>query len=479
MDAVRRRDFMAMTGGLGFAGLLSSALGAPAAARPNLLFVFADQWRAQAAGYAGDPNLMGKTPHLDRLAGESVNLVNAVSNMPVCTPYRASLMTGQYAQTHGLFLNDAPLNPELMTIGKVYRQAGYETGYVGKWHLDGHGRTAFIPEERRHGFDYWKVLECSHKYSQSPYYEGDDPEKKWWKGYDAFAQTRDVRDVLSERARDGKAFALFLSWGPPHNPYRFAPEKFAAMFSPQSVQLRPNVPAAAADRARRDLAGYYAHIAALDQCLGDLMATLDETGLRDNTLLVFTSDHGNMLGSQRANGKQVPFDESIRVPFLVRWPKAFGEAGRRLDMPFGAPDIMPTLLGLSGLEVPGTVEGTDYSDVLRGRAAPENDAVVIECMAPFGEWHRGRGGREYRGVRTRRYTYVRDLTGPWLLFDNQKDPYQQTNLAGRPESALLQEKLDRLLMQKLQMRGDVFLTAEEYIRQWGYQVDRNGTIPLD
>ncbi len=464
-----------MAGGVAFAAMLSRSRGGAEHRMPNLVFVFADQWRAQATGYAGDPNLRGKTPNLDRLAKESVNLVNAVSTTPVCTPYRASLLTGQYPLTHGLFMNDVPLNSELTTIAKVYKAAGYDTGYVGKWHIDGQGRSAYIPEERRQGFDYWKVLECTHNYNASAYYAGNDPVKKQWKGYDAIAQTRDVQRYISDHAQGSKPFIAFLSWGSPHNPYQTAPEKYREQFLPDDIQLRPNVPVADAAKARKELAGYYAHIAALDQCLGDLMATLEEAGLRDNTILVFTSDHGDMLRSQGLNRKQKPYDESVRVPFLVRYPDRC--AGRKIDMPIGTPDIMPTLLGLSGIKVPDSVEGRDYSRVLTGEAAPDNDAELIECPAPFGEWHRGNGGREYRGIRTRRHTYVRDLDGPWLLFDNKKDPHQMQNLVDSPEAAPVLKKLEAMLSAKLAERADEFRPGEEYIKQWGYKVDERGTIP--
>ena len=129
---------------------------------PNIVYVFADQWRAQATGYAGDPNLKGLTPNLDRLAAEGVNFTHAVSTCPVCTPYRASMLTGQYPLTNGLFLNDLSLNPDAVSIGKVLKGVGYNTAYVGKWHVDGKGRGSYIPKERRQGFDYWKVLECTH-----------------------------------------------------------------------------------------------------------------------------------------------------------------------------------------------------------------------------------------------------------------------------------------------------------------------------
>ena len=471
-----RRDFLKGVGLTFGAALLSRTAHAGGVKRPNVVYVFADQWRAQATGYAGDPNLKGKTPNLDQLAEEGINLVNAVSTVPVCTPYRASLMTGQYPLTHGLFLNDAPLNPNATTIGKVYKAAGYDTGYVGKWHIDGHGRSEFIPEERRQGFDYWKVLECTHNYNKSAYYADNDPEKKMWEGYDAFAQTQDVKQYIAAHASDEKPFAVFLSWGPPHTPYQSAPKKYRDLFPADAIELRANVPESKAKKARKDLAGYYAHIAALDYCLGAVLDTIDEAGIRDNTVFVFTSDHGDMLGSQGMRFKQRPYDESVRVPFLVRYPEWCGQAGREIDMPIGTPDIMPTLLGLSGIDVPETVEGTDYSCVLTGEAPPDNEGALIESISPFADWKRPTG-REYRGIRTRRCTYVRDLNGPWLLFDNQADPYQMKNLAQSPEQESLRKKLDAQLMNRLKARGDEFLPGGAYIKKWGYSVTEKGTIP--
>lgn len=229
--------------------------------KPNIVIILADQWRAQATGYAGDPNLQGKTPNLDQLQRQSIDFTNAVSGMPVCTPFRASLLTGQYAQTHGLFLNDLQLPDSAVTMAEILDRAGYATGFIGKWHLDGHGRRAPIPQERHQGFDYWKVLECTHNYNESYYYEGDKQLVQKWEDYDAFAQARDAQAYITEQAKSEKPFALILSWGPPHNPYQSAPESFRAMFDADSIQLRPNV---TNPKYKKDLAGYYAHIAALD-----------------------------------------------------------------------------------------------------------------------------------------------------------------------------------------------------------------------
>src|SRR5580765_1164650 len=213
---------------------LSVCLGAPAT-KPNILLVIADQWRAQAFGFAGDTNV--KTPNLDRLANESVRFINAVAGMPVCCPTRASILTGQRPLTTGVFLNDVQLDPNAVTLAKVLSQQGYDTGYIGKWHLNGDGRSRFIPRERRQGFDYWKALECTHDYNHS-YYYADGPEKLVWNGYDAIAETQDAEKYIRDYAKSGKPFLLCLAWGPPHDPYQAAPERYRAMYEPEKIKVQ-------------------------------------------------------------------------------------------------------------------------------------------------------------------------------------------------------------------------------------------------
>ncbi|HWN94722.1 MAG TPA: sulfatase [Methylomirabilota bacterium] len=442
--------------------------------KPNILFVIADQWRAQAFGFAGDPNV--KTPHLDRFERQCVNFTQAVAGMPVCSPTRASLLTGQRPQTHGIFLNDVPLRTNAVTLPKELKAAGYDTGCIGKWHIDGHGsRSAFIPRERRQGFDYWKVLECTHAYNNSPYY-ADGPEKLQWAGYDAIAQTRDAQAYLRDRAKSGRPFLLWMAWGPPHNPYETAPPKYRAMYAPEKIQFHPNVPKAAQPQARKELAGYYAHCTALDDSFADLLRTLDETGLATNTIVVFTSDHGDMLWSQDQQRKQRPWEESARVPMLFRLPASLGIEPQRLAATINTEDVMPTLLSLCGQAIPKTVEGLDFTGAMRGGADPSGGATIVRCISPFGEFIRGRGGREYRAVRTVQHTYVRALDGPWLFYDNLADPYQLTNLVGQPAHAKLQAELEALLQKKLAAQGDGFRPGSEYISKWGYKVDTNGTV---
>ena len=441
---------------------------------PNVIFVFADQWRAQEVGYAG--NAQVKTPNLDKLAGEAVIFRNAISNIPVSSPARASLMTGQYPLTHGVFYNDKPLATDATCIAEVYKENGYHTGYIGKWHINGGGierRNEPVPKERRQGFDFWKVHECTHDYNNSVYFDEENVEHKW-EGYDAIAQTEEAIDYIKEHKDN--PFVLFLSWGPPHEPYGTAPERFKQLYRDVDIKLRPNVPDSMKAATTEWLRGYYAHIAALDYCIGELQAAIREAGIEENTIFVFTSDHGDMLGSHGLEKKQKPWEESIAVPFLLKYPKKL-KAGEMKKV-FSFPDIMPTLLGLSNLEIPETVEGVDYSGELLGTENLEIDGAYITCPVPFHQWSYKNGGREYRGIRTERYTYVKDLNGPWLLYDNLNDPYQMNNLCNDPQYATLQADLEKKLHKLLRQRGDEFLEGNEYMKAWNYTWDMDDSVKI-
>lgn len=457
------------------AGLLT-VLGASASEprRPNIVILLADQWRATATGYAGDPNV--KTPNLDRLAKQSVNFRNAVSVLPVCTPQRAALMTGRFPTSTGMFLNDLSLPESELCMAEIFSAAGYATAYIGKWHLDGRGRDSFIPPERRQGWAYWKAAECDHNYNRSHYYTGDSDQKQFWDGYDAFAQTKDAQQYLRDRAPTNAPFVLLVAYGGPHFPHATAPAEYRAMYPLEKIKLRPNVPAALQAKAREEVQGYYAHCTAVDKCVGDVLATLDETGLAENTIVLFTSDHGEMMGSHGVSPrkKQVPWTEAANVPFLLRDPVLKKSPGRIVQTPLTTPDILPTLLGLAGVAAPKSIEGEDLSKLIRGGSEAEDRAALYMNVAPFGM---GEFGREYRAIRTSRYTYVRGIDGPWLLFDDQKDPDQLDNLIAKPESATLQKELDARLQTALKKVGDDFRPAKSYLQEWGYTVSPQGEIP--
>lgn len=442
--------------------------------KPNVVFVFADQWRAQATGYAGNTDVL--TPNLDKLATEGVNFTNAVSTCPVCTPYRSMLLTGQYVLKNCMFMNDVLLDPEAESFGKEFKKNGYNTAYIGKWHLDGNGRSNLIPKDRRQGWEYWKVLECTHNYNSSKYW-GNDDKIHTWEGYDAEAQTKDAIAYIQEHAKKDEPFCLMLSWGPPHAPYQTAPEEFRKMYENVDVKLRPNVPAELADKTKEIIRGYYAHCSALDSYIKQLQDAIKENNIEENTIFVFTSDHGDMLNSHGQMKKQRINTESASVPFIIKYPALLGKTGKQSDFLINTMDILPTMLGMSGLEVPDMFDGEDLTKVLTGDEQDTRQAALVSCVQPFGQWSRAAGGKEYRGLITKTHTYAQDLNGEWLLFDNEKDPYQLKNLIEDPAFKGLRENLETILAEELVRLDDDFRSGPAYLEKCDIEVDKGGTVP--
>jgi arylsulfatase A-like enzyme len=425
--------------------------------RPNIVLIVVDEWRAQAFGHAGDAN--AHTPALDRLAAESLVFDQAVSGHSVCCPARASFMTGQYPLRHGVFINDVQLETEDTTLAEAFVKGGYSTAYIGKWHLYGspegcfERREQFVPPEARLGFQYWKAGECTHDYNHSAYFDQDDPSVRYWPGYDAYSQTEDAIHVLGQE-RDQPLF-LMLSFGPPHFPLGSAPSAHQQAYSEREIGLRPNVPVWAREQASEDLRGYYAHIAAIDECVGRIMTAAADS----NTVVVFTSDHGDMLWSQGLEYKLVPWEESVRVPLFIRIP---GRAPEHRQALFNSPDLMPTMLGLAGIEVPAAVQGVDLLKEEGPASAFLNAPVAFSSL-------RRCGFDGYRGVRTHRYTYVRTTRGPWLLYDNLEDPHQLVNRLHDPAYASVRAELEGELRGWLDRLGDEFLEGSEYVRRAGLE----------
>ncbi|MEP1955978.1 MAG: sulfatase [Algoriphagus sp.] len=447
--------------------------------KPNVIIILADQWRAQEVGYMGNTQI--KTPNLDKLASQSLIFENSITTMAVCAPWRASFLTGQYPLTHGVFYNDKPLPNEALTMAEIYKDQGYATGYIGKWHLNGHERGEHpfsardlpVPKDRRQGFDYWKVREVTHNYNNSFYFDENDV-KHTWEGYDVFPQTDSAISFIQKNKEN--PFVLMLSYGPPHDPYFSAPQEYQDMYDASTLEVRPNVPLAYQDSARKVLAGYYAHATAIDFAIGNLLKGLEEAGVADNTILVFTSEHGDMLMSKGVLKKQRPYDEAIKVPMLIRYPAKFGTKSRHIIDPIGTPDLLPTLLGLSAIASPESIEGKDFSGELLAGKDLGNEATLIMLPVPFHEWKFSNGGREFRGIRTKRYTYVKDLKGPWLLYDNEIDPFQENNLVNNPAVQDLQSQLETMLMKKLEATKDTFLPADEYMTRYNYLYDMQDSV---
>ncbi len=437
--------------------------------KPNIVYILTDQWRAQALGYAGDPNV--KTPRLDEFAKESVNFKNAVSVAPVCTPHRAALMTGRFPTTTGMILNDLYLPSEELCMAEIFKAQGYNTAHIGgKWHLDGHGRLNNVEPERRQGFDFWMGNECSHSYNNELYYENDDPQVKYFKGYSPYAIANAANDYMASNAESDKPFLLFISIGTPHFPHHSAPKAFKEMYPKEDLILAPNVPKNKEKKTREELQGYYGHCTATDKAIGNILDKMKELELMENTIFVFTSDHGEMMGShdRRPFRKQIGWDESIKVPFLISYPSIGKNKGAVVNAPINTPDILPSLLGLAKLNIPETIEGEDISELIKNPDPNADRTALVMGVAPFGG---NAKDAVYRLIRTKQYTYERTSEGASKLFDNIKDPYQMENLVGNPEYSDLQQTLDTKLNKKLETIGDDFKPRDYYIKKWNYVLD--------
>jgi arylsulfatase A-like enzyme len=441
---------------------------------PNLVFVFADQMRGMSMGCAGDPNVL--TPNMDKMAEEGVRFSHAYANNPVCTPSRACMLTGRHSISNRTVTNDLPMPENEITFGEILKQAGYRTGYVGKWHLDGIPRSKFTPPGAcRHGFDYWAVWNCSHDYFNGKVY-CDTPEPVQLSGYEPEAQTDLALKFLHENADE--PLCLFLSWGPPHDPYHQVPEKYRQLYDPERLELPPNVPETpdfsqaplgrmdSESGMRRTIADYYAAITALDEQLGRILSTIDELNIAENTIVVFTSDHGDMLFSQGSFKKQQPYEESINIPLITRWNGKIPK-GIVSDTLFSTVDFLPTLLSAMNIEQPKDVEGIDLSYALRGEKGKDPDSVFLMDLVPMDEGIR-LGISEWRGVRTKRHTYARWIDGrDWVLFDNDLDPYQLKNLIDDPDAISIKQAMEVELQKQMDQIGDKGLDWQNLLKTLG------------
>lgn len=414
--------------------------------RPNIVLILPDQLRGQALGCMGDPDV--RTPHLDRLAGEGILFRNTFANTPVCCPARAILLTGQYPHKNGMIANDLRLRESAVTLPEILAAAGYRTGFVGKWHLDGGPRLpGFIPPgPRRQGFEFWAANECSHTHF-APVYFRDPPEPIRESRFEPEVWTGRAIEFLRE-ARGGPFF-LEVAMGPPHDPYG-APAPYMERYDPARIAVRPNWVEGVAGAGRKELAAYAAAITAVDEQVGRLLQALRDLKLEEDTIVLFTSDHGDMLGSHGQRLKRKPWEESIRVPGILRYPRRV-KAGRRLDALLSHVDVAPTLLALCGIAVPPAMQGSDLSPVVLGQADQGPDSVYFQIFVPFA----GDGTpHPWRGVRTADAMYARARSGPWVLYDLAHDPYEQTNLAADPAHAALRARMDGKLAGWMTRTGD-------------------------
>lgn len=441
--------------------------------KPNVILCLCDQLRAFELGCYG--NRFIQTPNIDALAENGVRFEVACSNNPVCSPSRSSLLTGQYSRTCTGRMTNHDVNPPPMdrpmltdpTVAECFQATGYHTALIGKWHIHPHPNIV--------GFDYALYPHFRHRNTGQTYY-GNDGEGFCIEGFAPDYESRQVAKYL--QMHKDEPFFLHYNISPPHMPLDDAPEKYKTMYSPMEVPLRKNVRMGgklAHDEnwfktymwdflfythhlpytetlpegfdIRQLTALYYGLTSWVDDLVDALMKNLETYGLLDNTLVIFTSDHGDNLGSHHQFNKQRLIEESIRIPMILHSRSMLDPSVQDKQIA-SIVDVMPTLLGLTGQEVPDSVQGQDLSPVVLGK-----EDTVGENMA-FIENHFGE-----IGMRTPSHLYGLEtnmeqrnqppyevLSGEHLLYDISADPFQLHNLAFNDSMAALKEEMRHRLV---------------------------------
>lgn len=441
--------------------IIGAALAAPilpvsSQVPPNLVFIMADQYRGDALGCVGKEPV--KTPCLDKLASEGILLTNAISSYPVSSPARAMLMTGMYPLHNKVVGNcnsqtapyDVELPQEARCWSDVLKEMNYQTGYIGKWHLDSphkpyvdtynnRGKVAWnewCPPERRHGFDHW-IAYGTYDYHLKPmYWDTTAPRdsfyyvNQWGPAYEADKAI----EYIQAQKENKQPFALVVSMNPPHTGYELVPDNYKTMYRDLNVEAlcanRPDIPAKGTemgDYFRDNIRNYYACVTGVDENVGRIVDELKRNGLFKNTIIVFTSDHGICMGAHNHAGKDIFYEESMRIPMIISWPeKIQPRKDEHLMIAFA--DLYPSLLSMMGFrkEIPETVQTFDLSREILGESRRE--VVQPYYFVQFNNHATG-----YRGLRTATHTFVvhaqNGIIDETVLFDRTKDPYQINNIA--------------------------------------------------
>ena len=436
--------------------------------RPNVLILFSDQQRWDTLGANGSP--MDLTPNLDRLARQGTRFLLPITNQPVCAPARACLLTGQYATTHGVWRNGFGLQGTEQTLASCFGGAGYQTGYVGKWHLaPREAGPGTVPERHRGGFrDFWEaanVLEFTSQPFETVMFDGQGQEVRP-PGYRVDACTDRLLAGIRQFASQDAPFFAMVSYLEPHHQNdvdRYVPpegyaERYADPFVPQDLRPLPGA-------WQTHLPGYYGCIRRLDENVGRIMATLEELGIADNTIVAYTADHGCHFRTRNQEYKRSCHDASLRIP-LVMWGPGFN--GRQVvPEPVGLVNLAPTLLDAAGLPVPETMQARSMLPLVRREAADWQEETFVQISE----------STTGRAIRSERWTYAvaapegtsrtpaSDEYVETHLYDNFADPFQHVNLLGRERYRDVAAAQRARLTERMQQAGESLPT----IRPWAGQ----------
>ena len=491
-NRLNRRDFLRLSGhaaatflsGSGLAGSLNLVFaGASPRAfcesrnggkKPNIVLIVADDWAHMDLGIAGHPLL--KTPNLDRLGAEGVRFTRAFTPNPICTPSRAALLTGQDCWTNGCYFFGMPIRPESKHFAQLLSWAGYETFYTGKWHNDA------LPSQR--GFTAGKYIggggpgPGGHFKPRVRDFGGGN--RRQIERFDSELFTDAAVQFIDSRQPDDKPFLSFVSYMTPHDPWT-PPGKYATMYKPQAIELPPNFMARPMNGAEpfkyytdwhgnnlrdekqmvpfpRTPAGarsvrsrYYGTITHDDEQIGRILDKLDDKQLTEDTLVIFLADHGISLGAHGISGKQTMYEEGIRLPLVMRYPRLKRGSAENPNL-VSLIDIFPTICEAAGITIPDSIEGKSLLGPYQGkerwhgpskagthREGP-GTAGIQRIFASFVSPTRHR--LNIRCIRTERYKLIHHLTTDEVeLYDLEKDPYELNNLARQKRFSELKKRL--------------------------------------
>ena len=425
--------------------------------RANLIYIYVDQMRGSAMGFLGKEPVI--TPNIDKFASESVVLTDAASNYPVCVPHRTILMSGKYSHSNGVITNcfsdGLEMDNNLVWWTDVLSGNSFDVAYYGKWHISKHieeyqgeklegPSCGWLPPARRHGISHFKIHTGNNHMNNNYVSSEKGPQDvelrdQWTVEHETDLAIDYIKNSDGKLRDSSKPFSLILSFNPPHAPYGPVPEKYKAIYQNPVEEYCENIenlsPAGTkfGDTYRKNIRDYYAAISGIDDNLGRLFTFLEESGNADNTIIVFTADHGDNLGRHDCwDPKNTPYEEAMQVPFIIRWPAKIKP--RQDDLLLSSADIYPTLLTMLGVgdKLPKGLEGTDLSETILTGNGPRPTSQLYLHIPTFDH----RYGR--RGVRTHRYTFMLDRG--WhtkdapkdlsiVLYDRKNDPYQTRNVA--------------------------------------------------
>ncbi len=421
---------------------------------PNVVVFYTDQQRWDTTGVHGNP--MDLTPNFDRMAQRGTHVFNSFTCQPVCGPARSCLQTGLYATTTGCFRNGIPLPPDSRTLAHHFRDAGYRTAYIGKWHLYGRGTTGPVPREGRGGYEYWlasNVLEFTSEAYRTILYDNEG-EPVDLPGYRVDAVTDAAIRYI--HANQERPFFLFVSYIEPHHQNHIddypAPDGYRERYS--GGWIPPDL-ASLGGSAHRHLGGYYGMVKRLDEALGRMLDALKSTGLAEQTVVMFTSDHGCHFKTRNAEYKRSCHESSIRVPTALRGPGFDG--GGRISNLVNTIDLTPTLLDAAGIPVPEEMQGSSILPLTVG----DNEGWPEETFVQISEAQVG------RAVRTHRWKYGVDAPErhgaqsagsdryiEQYLYDLEADPYELCNLIGMTSHAEVAEIMRQRLLRRMVEAGE-------------------------